>query len=369
MNILVIGNGFDLAHGLPTTYRDFIKYVNCFNKHYLPAAYKKEYPEGEGDLEDDIQNLPLQFKNEFKELIKENRWLNFFLELKNGEKWIDFESEISKVIQALDRVRECRDKQRKENPSNGKLEINAWDSIFLRKIGVKRTIEVAEIERLKDKLIGDLKRLTRCLEIYLDKYVGEKKIELRIPEIHGKDFQCVLSFNYTDTYEKLYGEKKSSEIEIKYDYIHGKVNSNGSLETCNLVLGIDEYLDEDKKRNDNEYIQFKKFYQRIVKKTGCKYMDWIEDAKKSVLECEEKEKQNKVYIFGHSLDVTDGDIIASLINMPNTQTIIYHHNQEAFEKQVCNLVKILGENELIAKVYGHNASIIFEKQKDPKIMS
>ena len=78
MNILVIGNGFDLAHGLPTTYRDFIKYVNCFSKYYLPAAYNKKYPEGEGDFEDDIQNLPLQFKNEFKELIKENRWLNFF---------------------------------------------------------------------------------------------------------------------------------------------------------------------------------------------------------------------------------------------------------------------------------------------------
>lgn len=27
MNILVIGNGFDLAHGLPTKYYDFIKFV------------------------------------------------------------------------------------------------------------------------------------------------------------------------------------------------------------------------------------------------------------------------------------------------------------------------------------------------------
>lgn len=26
MNILVIGNGFDLAHGLPTTYSDFLKF-------------------------------------------------------------------------------------------------------------------------------------------------------------------------------------------------------------------------------------------------------------------------------------------------------------------------------------------------------
>ncbi len=36
MNILVIGNGFDLAHGLPTKYTDFLKFtelfVNCYEK-------------------------------------------------------------------------------------------------------------------------------------------------------------------------------------------------------------------------------------------------------------------------------------------------------------------------------------------------
>lgn len=36
MNILVIGNGFDLAHGLPTRYTDFLKFtelfVNCYEK-------------------------------------------------------------------------------------------------------------------------------------------------------------------------------------------------------------------------------------------------------------------------------------------------------------------------------------------------
>ena len=31
MNILVIGNGFDLAHGLETTYKDFLKFANFFN--------------------------------------------------------------------------------------------------------------------------------------------------------------------------------------------------------------------------------------------------------------------------------------------------------------------------------------------------
>ena len=30
MNILVIGNGFDLAHGLPTKYADFLGFVERF---------------------------------------------------------------------------------------------------------------------------------------------------------------------------------------------------------------------------------------------------------------------------------------------------------------------------------------------------
>ena len=33
MNILVIGNGFDLAHGLPTTYKDFLRFTAEFDKY------------------------------------------------------------------------------------------------------------------------------------------------------------------------------------------------------------------------------------------------------------------------------------------------------------------------------------------------
>lgn len=34
MDILIIGNGFDLAHGLKTSYRDFLNY--CYGKLYKP---------------------------------------------------------------------------------------------------------------------------------------------------------------------------------------------------------------------------------------------------------------------------------------------------------------------------------------------
>lgn len=72
--------------------------------------------------------------------------------------------------------------------------------------------------------------------------------------------------------------------------------------------------------------------------------------------------KNNVYIIGHSLDITDGDILKALINMPNTKTTIFYHTKEAFGKQISNLVKILGEDELISKVHGSDASIIFREQ-------
>ena len=32
MNILVIGNGFDLAHGLPTKYGDFLEFIKVIRQ-------------------------------------------------------------------------------------------------------------------------------------------------------------------------------------------------------------------------------------------------------------------------------------------------------------------------------------------------
>ena len=71
-----------------------------------------------------------------------------------------------------------------------------------------------------------------------------------------------------------------------------------------MVIGIDEYLDGAVKENDNEYIQFKKFFQRIYKATGCDYVDWLEKIKPRPAERYCPDETN-IYIYGHSLDATD----------------------------------------------------------------
>ena len=72
-----------------------------------------------------------------------------------------------------------------------------------------------------------------------------------------------------------------------------------------------------------------------------------------------------IYILGHSLDVTDKDILKRLITASNAKTTIFYHNQEALGNQIANLVKVLGEDELIKRVHGKHASVIFKEQKQP----
>lgn len=107
MKILLIGNGFDLAHNLPTSYKKFLEFcertVRIFN--YANTATKDEYkrenldgwdmddsiknalfhafeerkynriPQGDGTYESDVTTANPLF-NELHKLLNKNTWLN-----------------------------------------------------------------------------------------------------------------------------------------------------------------------------------------------------------------------------------------------------------------------------------------------------
>lgn len=83
-----------------------------------------------------------------------------------------------------------------------------------------------------------------------------------------------------------------------------------------------------------------------------------------------------VYIFGHSLDVTDEDILRRFILDEYkkalrreglvVRTTIFHFNQNALGKQIANLVKVIGQDNLISMVHGSDARIILQQQQDAK---
>lgn len=421
MNILVIGNGFDIEHGLPTKYEKFLDFCERVNRIYSyydggsVLNYKQEHI---FDIEINKEILDILGKavdnrkmiskdaargnkyttnnkvlDEFHSYIYNNTWLEYFFKCRPdmGENWIDFENEISKVIQSLDKLRRVMKKDGtitdlKKEKQNVLIKLSQ-----AAKGSMKEKYEnMQAVDKFADSLIIELKRLIRALEIYIDEFVGCITVN-RNETIEKLNPDCVLSFNYSDTYEKVYRDGR----KIQYDYIHGKADINNTIDTNNMVLGIDEYLSDDRKNKDVEFIAFKKYYQRIHKQTGCKYKEWVDKIRQDYLDHMQKIETTKykelqyipdttqrlfnqyaisaikhtkcqkhnLYIFGHSLDVTDKDIIRDLILNDNVYTKIYYHSKDAMGQQIANLVKVIGKDELIKRTGGSTKTIEFVPQK------
>lgn len=75
---------------------------------------------------------------------------------------------------------------------------------------------------------------------------------------------------------------------------------------------------------------------------------------------------HNLYIFGHSLDETDKDILRDLILNDNVRTIIFYHRKEELGRNITNLVKVIGQDELIRRTGGSTRTIEFKLQQDMK---
>lgn len=384
MNILIIGNGFDLAHNLPTKYTQFLEYIETFLKYEKSTENSILHSSSNicGDREltslnqDVLQYIMTLYSSdkdiydEFLNLVNDNSWIKYFsglyTEIDKNDGWIDFEKEISKIVQTLNAIRVSNNEQISKGISIHNLTLNKTHArIIKRFLDLENTenseytrIEPDAILRYKELLISDLHRLIRSLEIYLCTYV--QSIDTNsIDYIKNLNINKVLSFNYTNTYKKIYCPDNP---RIDFDYIHGEANIQNNEKNCCLVLGIDEFQKGEEKDLDNEFVQFKKFYQRILKNTGAHYTDWLEEHHARKEQFRSNPSVNvelNVFIIGHSLDITDKEILYSMLINENPNVTIYYHSKKALEDQISNLVKVIGEEELIRRTYGKNQKIKF----------
>lgn len=391
MNILLLGNGFDLAHGLPTKYTDFLEWIKVEYELYVDAS-KMQKEKIRVSMDWTISNRPNKFKEitvlerrkqiEIWENINDNIWINYFFSCKmyQKENWVDFECEISNVIQSIDKDFQGKVLYEKiEDFSNDYLRKRflypGFEQLFTDASGNRIATREVTYFKLREKLEYDLNRLIRALEIYLTEYVEKIDCKVLSPDIKEVMIQInqkfnsashikIISFNYTNTFERLYAKKQ----KIDYNYIHGKADKENTLETNNMVLGIDEFLPIERRDKAVEFIAFKKYYQRIYKQTGCEYKKWIDKMKKInsrwAGKVENSSAEHNLYIFGHSLDATDGDILRDLILTDDVHTTIFYLNKKVLGQQITNLVKVLGQDELIKRTGGSIKTIEFKQQRE-----
>lgn len=378
MEILILGNGFDLAHSLPTKYIDFLRFVNELlkigqsddaDKALLipPINDADEESKRLAPVKDFIlsitkaENATDEEINVLEELIsltKGNIWFRWFNKRVRdlGGNWVDFEAEISDVIRVMEFISEKLDeykKSRKKSLISFADEFGDFHKMVLEYFFPKvKEINDINIEKIKIIMLSDLNKLVRCFEIYLSECVEHIKPKKLSPDIYGAHFDKVLSFNYTDTYARMYSK---SGTPTEYDFLHGKTQSNAGTPN-NMVLGIDEYLSKEQQHINTTFIEFKKYFQRIHKRTGCQYKLWFNEINSS-------KERSRAYIYGHSLAATDKDVLLDFLNNDKIVTIVYYWSDENYANLIVNLVKLLGVDELIAKVHGREPQIVFRQQR------
>lgn len=351
--ILILGNGFDLAMGRKTSYKDFLEFADKLfveRDDQLDEFLKKH----QIDIEKYRNNLYIQYINENKSTL--------------GENWSNLEIMISQLAEAIDFFRLNSDKLYHKN---GDLypkyvdrfhkmmneEGNSTSKIFIGTIFLKlynssgwdmleRELALSELNNL---FINHLDLLTELLEIYLSyrDYI-DFEVEQIIPSktvlnaVDGISEASVISFNYTHTPNKLY--KISLE---KTHFIHGEIDLKRRKHNINtMVFGI-----EDKGTEINsDLIPYQKFYQRVVKETGNTYERFFDqefDISKGIPKI-----FKNIIIFGHSVDPLDKEIFANCFKLIDnkyyqSRFIFTYFNETAKRSIIRNLAIILGKDKLV----------------------
>lgn len=381
MKILLLGNGFDLYHYFPTRYDNFLHTVDFLQQYYdektmstigdvfgderllktdsfIPKCYEKYK-----DVYDEFQ-LNIDKIKQIISLSKDNIWFKYFLSVFNKELgWIDFEREISSVIHAFEEFfYNCDDVEVVEFSDNKKDEYiltffdffyeyeksvtpgivqipyeNCW---IIEEYRIEEPFGSENIVIDKSKIISQLYsehlKLTEILKLYLEVFVSnpvdallEKGLVIRNNVFNG--VESVITFNYTPSFETLY---KAKNIY----HLHGELSDK-------IIIGVNPDVNDEADSEsyaETDFLRFKKYYQRVLYGSDIGYLKLINFI-----------RENKTFIdnyyvellvSGHSLDVTDEDVLREVFGLSD-KIVIVCHSESSIAASINNMVKYLGKRD------------------------
>lgn len=349
MKILVIGNGFDLAHHLPTEYKQFLECfkdigpTNCLSKG-LDKVRKGERFGGHGSYISNnysvvVEKADIAQIRKMESILSNNVWAKYYAGCQAEiQGWIDFEKEMQPVFEVFKEVFFNSSTARMVSVDEEKAEaiIKINDSVLFKKAGLLGKYFYSHSNHVKvnpnyvgdrygifkEKLLDDLKNelddFIEAFRIYLVEVVDRIPIA-KDPVIKSLEPDAIISFNYTKTEQKYDNLKSAKSI-----HIHGTIDNKDSM-----VMGVEEVEDDP----DNDFIYFVKYFQRIRRKASTEYKTFLEAIKPSIGVV----SKNEVIFYGHSLDRTDKDIIKPFISHAS-KAKIYYYNEVDYERKVINLI-------------------------------
>ena len=374
MNIFLVGNGFDLHYLLPTTYTNFLNTID-----YLLRNKEQEF-EHVGDvfygisklkLDEaiaisyekykigyDCTELPQKVIHRMTTIAETNPWFQYFWKrIIRGFGWIDFEKEISNVLVIMNTVFHCvsaKEDISKEIQSDvlailedfklGSLFTTSSAPFLLENCSYLKFAsnpdflfkfsdefhfiqpeppsyssfnDAAVIAVLSSSLYDFSELLATYLKFFIDnpvKIISKKHLFDRnmIFEMPG----TVVSLNYTHTFEIMYSASRNARVM----HPHGTVDSK-------IILGINSDEFDELPKLDTRFLDFKKYYQKAVYQTDDSFNAYLKRLRKY------KGRDSgciDLFVFGHSLDMTDKEIIQELFEIADSIVIYFHKPSDKF---------------------------------------
>jgi hypothetical protein len=166
-------------------------------------------------------------------------------------------------------------------------------------------IKVINKDKVVETLEKQLQELADGLRLYLQCFVENIVVRMSKTKIL-QQYQAltgakhVVTFNYTNTYELIYPHEKVY-------HIHGNVKDR-------IILGVNPNEADELSAIDVTFLRFKKYFQRVIYHSDDAYLAWVT-----------KEKDTSLVVMGHSLDVTDKDVIMQMFSAAKDITVLYYN--------------------------------------------
>lgn len=385
--LILVGNGFDLAHGLPTTYRSFLNdfwrnfQLNHNNQEIknlidIDYSYNGYFNFGNNSIES-FDDLFLNLKSyckydsfifEEEHFVARDKFKNIFrfksdffriINLKSSiQDWVDIENEYYSQLKKVIRLKfgnyqeEKLHAARKEKVIKLNKEFedlkNLFEKYLLKEIcdkfdfknteNPKEWIEICEL--LKPIIFsktpyfkGKISKLSKEFSFQED----EDRIKEYEADILSKsDFEpiifksLILSFNYTPTvlaYNNYINRDFGQDI-CSYNYIHGELKSTKNKINFGFGDEIDSSYKEIENIGDNEYLKNFKSFQYSNTQNYDDLLRYIDSEK------------FQVYISGHSCGLSDRVLLNTIFEHDNCRSIkVYYHKKDESNNNYTDIVQ------------------------------
>jgi len=330
--LILIGNGFDLAHGLKTSYNDFILwyvkkcYVEAFDKQFYEDPLvqinrnhdynsklvydfdsvinfiDESYKRGFTNLGQNVPNKGNPHSQEFPFYTILSELMRALLENCSHTRWVDIEGEFYDQLKGILKREDAVDKKK--------------DSLI-------------KLNQSLEYLISQLKIYLKALRNsdYNEAYMHIFTSNILNSDVHGIELDIeeepqktlMLNFNYTDTLRPYTATfyRRSKRPVPQINHVHGHINE----ELNPLIFGFGDELDEAYLQMEREKI---KEYFVYIKSFWYFRTSNYRDLTRFI-----DSDDYQVFVIGHSCGLSDRTMLHMLFEHTNCKSIkIFYHGDK-----------------------------------------